>query len=73
MLIKLPILFENYVAKHIPNIILLLAIENGIEIDSLIFILSNGLVAFMLTGGGFVVLLFGALGIHKSIFDIMRL
>lgn len=53
--------------------ILLLAIENGIEIDSVMFMLSNGLVAFKLTGGCFVVLLLGALGIHRRIFDMIRL
>lgn len=53
--------------------ILLLAMENGIETDSVMLILSSGLFAAMLTGGGFVALLLGALGTHRSRFDMIRL
>lgn len=52
--------------------ILLFAIENGIEMDSVMLMLSNGLFAATLTCG-FVVLLLGALGTHRRRFDIIRL
>lgn len=54
---------------HLPKIILLLAIENGIEIDSVILILSNGFATPILTDAGFV----GELGTHSRIFDMIRL
>lgn len=57
----------------LPKMILLLAMENGIEIDSDMFILSNGLFTPIFTCGCLVAMLFGALGLHSRIFEIMRL
>lgn len=56
----------------LPKIILLFAIENGIEIDSVMLMLRSGLFAATLTCG-FAVLLLGALGTHSKRFDIIRL